>query len=233
MFSLLLEAKNVSKSFQRGTLGRHHHIALEEASITVNRGETLGIMGGSGTGKTTLGRLLVGLESPTSGKVLFRGKDLQTLKRAGLREFRRKVQMVFQNPESSLNPKKTIRRSLEEMLRRTKTPKREREQTIENMLESLDLYPEFLTRFPYQLSGGQNQRIALARVLLLEPDIIILDEPTSALDFSGRAQTLHLLKKLQAEKQLGYIFISHEQAAVEFMTDRVGVIENGHLSFRA
>jgi ABC-type glutathione transport system ATPase component len=188
-------------------------------------------MGGSGSGKTTLGRLLTGLEDPTSGEILFDGRGLHTLKKEGLQEFRRKVQMVFQNPESSLNPKKTVGQSLREMLRLMRTPKDTWEKTIKSLIDGVGLHPELLSRYPYQLSGGQNQRIVLARVLLLEPEIIILDEPTSALDISAKAQILQVLKRIQAERQLTYVFISHESETIDFVADRIGIIDDGLLSF--
>lgn len=232
MFSLSLEARNIGKAFPSGKGGREKEYVLKGISFCVKKGETLGIMGESGAGKTTLGRLMVGLDSPTAGEVLFGGQNLLTLRKDKLKGFRRKVQIIFQNPESSLNPKKTTLRSLEEILKHIKLPKDEWQENIHCILETVGLSQELINRYPRQLSGGQNQRVALARVLLLEPEIIILDEPTSALDISAQAQTLHLLKKLQEEKRLGYIFISHDHASLDFMTDRIGVIQDGKLSLQ-
>jgi peptide/nickel transport system ATP-binding protein len=222
-----LSVRNVSKAFLRGRRRGDARLVLKDISFEVGRGETLGIVGNSGTGKTTLAKILMGLERPSSGSVRYGGWELSGRDRAGMLRFRRKVQMVFQNPESSLNPRKTIKRSLGDVLGLIHLPKSERGRRMTAALEAVGLATEILGRFPSQLSGGQNQRVALARTLLLEPDFLILDEPTSALDISARAQLLHLLKALQRERELGYVFISHEPTVIRFMADRVGIIRDG------
>lgn len=202
---------------------------LRDISLEVRQGETFGIMGESGTGKTTLGKIIAGLEHPTKGRVFFHEKAIHKLRRRDYAYFRRRVQMVFQNPESALNPKKSIQQSLKDVLYLTKVPGEEQERTILDILEAVGLTDEILCRYPYQLSGGQNQRVALARVLLLKPEVLILDEPASALDISAQAQLLHLLKNLQQARQLAYVFISHNRETVDFMSDHIGVIEDGRL----
>lgn len=189
-------------------------------------------MGGSGSGKTTLARILAGIEPASFGRIKYRDRDLRTLDGAERRRFRRRVQMVFQNPEGSLNPRKTIERSLLEVLRLTGLPKDKGTDLILDKLENVGLSSEVLDRFPSQLSGGQNQRVALARVLLLEPEFLILDEPTSALDISARAQLLQLLKSLQQTQNLGYAFISHEPEIIRFMAHRVGLIQDRTLKIQ-
>lgn len=189
-------------------------------------------MGGSGTGKTTLARILAGIEPASFGRIKYRDRDLRSLDGAERRRFRRRVQMVFQNPEGSLNPRKTIERSLHEVLRLTGMPKDKGTDLILDKLENVGLSSEVLDRFPSQLSGGQNQRVALARVLLLEPEFLILDEPTSALDISARAQLLQLLKSLQQTQNLGYAFISHEPEIIRFMAHRVGLIQDRTLKIQ-
>lgn len=221
-----LSIANVAKSFRaKGKRGPVRTV-LKDVSFSVSPGETLGIMGGSGTGKTTLAKIAAGLENATAGIVSYAGRDIRSMPRPERKAFRRRVQMVFQNPEASLNPRKPLRRSLFEVLGLTDIPVNRRKQIITSRLESVGLSEEVLDRLPSQLSGGQNQRAALARALLLEPGFLILDEPTSALDISARAHLLHLLKTLQQEQGLGYIFISHEPDIIRFMAHRVGTISD-------
>ncbi len=229
MPSLSLKAENVSKRYPRQREGEPGPLILERVSFSVDPGETFGIMGASGTGKTTLARILAGLEPPTSGTIAYAGRPLDSLDKNAWTRFRRKVQLVFQNPEGSLNPRKQIGRSLEEVLRMVGAPLVARRNRIAGVLKQVGLADEVLERRPSQLSGGQNQRVVLARVLLLEPEFIILDEPTSSLDISVRAQLLNLLKSLQERHRIGYVFISHDPDVARFMTDRIGHIDGGTL----
>jgi peptide/nickel transport system ATP-binding protein len=233
MSSLSLKAENISKAFGHGGFHRRQKFVFEDISFEVQRGETLGIMGESGTGKTTLGKVVAGIEKATGGEIFFAGKPIGGLDKSEFSRFRKNVQIVFQNPEGSLNPKKTVEKSLHQVLELIEIPKEKRGEVLLDMLRLVGLSEDFLCRYPYQLSGGQNQKVALARVLLLEPDFIILDEPTSALDISVRAQILHLLKDWQAQRNTAYVWISHKRKIVDFMADRIAVLEKGQLTFES
>ncbi|MFW5747744.1 MAG: ATP-binding cassette domain-containing protein, partial [bacterium] len=173
-------------------------------------------------GKTTLGKILAGILEPTGGQVLYEGRDIFSLNREERRNYIQNVQMMFQNPEGALNPMKRIERQFFDVCRLTGSASRaESAERTARALEQVGLSKEILCRLPSELSGGQNQRVALGRILLLDPKIIILDEPTSALDVSVQAQILHLLKRLQHERRLSYIFISHDPEVVDFMCDRI------------
>lgn len=229
MPSVSLEIKNVSKVFRTGILRPCRRTILENISFEVRAGQTFGIMGGSGIGKTTLGLIISGLDEPTTGEVRFEGQNIFRMQKEEYAVFRRKVQMVFQNPEGSLNPRKTIGKSLEEVLFLVNMPKIQRHQALREVLDSVGLSKDILRRYPHQVSGGQNQRVVLGRVLLLEPDFIILDEPTSALDIAVQAQILQLLKTLQEQRGLGYILISHDSHVIRFLSHRTGIIEDKRL----
>ena len=233
MCAVQLEICRISKTFSSGLLAKRRRIVLQNISFDVPEGRTFGIVGESGTGKTTLGKIIAALESPSSGEILFHGRALTRIRKEEFSFFRRKVQMLFQDPEGSLNPKKTIRKSLVEILNLIKTPQNEKKSALENILQTVRLSQEVLARYPNQISGGQNQRIALARILLLDPEIIILDEPTSALDISVQAQILNLLKDLQKQKGLTYIFISHDRDVIRFMCHKIGIIKQGNLAIPA
>lgn len=232
MCAAQLEIHNIAKFFESGILSKKSKVVLKNISFEVREGTTFGIVGDSGIGKTTLGKVIAAIEKPSSGDILFHGVALARMKKGDFALFRRKVQMMFQDPESSLNPKKTIHKSLDEILNLIRMPKRDRATAIMDVLRTVGLSTEVLARFPRQISGGQNQRIALARILLLEPEIIILDEPTSSLDISVQAQILNLLKDLQSQKGLTYIFISHDRDVIEFMCHDVGIIERGDFTIR-
>ena len=229
MCAFQLNVRTISKSFKTGILSKKSVDVLEEVTFGMRKGETYGIVGESGTGKTTLGRITAGLEKPSGGDILFNGQNIHEMERKESVLFRRKVQMMFQDPEGSLNPKKTIRTCLEEILNLVGVPRKKRSQEILEILQTVGLLPDVLPRFPYQLSGGQNQRIVLARILLREPEIVILDEPTSALDISVQAQMLHLLKHLQVRRGLTYLFISHDMEVVKFMCHDIGRLQDGRL----
>jgi peptide/nickel transport system ATP-binding protein len=231
MSAVCLSLHGISKVFSGGW-GKSGSLSLfRDVSFEINPGETLGIMGHSGAGKTTLGKIISGLEKPSSGYVAFKGKNISQLKRKEFQQFRRGIQMIFQDPEGSFNPVKTLGQSLHDVLKLVRCPLKRREAVIKGILQEVGLYPDVLLRLPSQLSGGMNQRAALARVLLLEPDLIVLDEPTSALDLTVQAQILHLLKRLKNDKRLSYVLISHNSQVIDFMCDRVGILDNGRFFF--
>ncbi|MDR7664938.1 ATP-binding cassette domain-containing protein [Methanosarcina sp. Z-7115] len=228
MFSISLKADSLSKIYGTGIIGRRRCI-FRKVSFEVRPGETFGLMGPSGEGKSTLGRVIAGLEKPTEGTVYYNGSPLSEMKKIGHAAFRRKVQIMFQDPTDAFNPRKKIGRSVSEVLTLLKTPDTEHVLKTKEMLMTIGLSEEVLSRYPSQLSGGQLQRLALGRILLLEPEYIVLDEPTSALDVSVQAQTLHMLKKVQTEKNIGYLLISHDEAVIRFMSGSCGSLENGQL----
>lgn len=185
--------------------------------------------GPSGEGKSTLGRVIAGIEKPTYGTVYYEGSSLSEMKKTKYMAFRRKVQIMFQDPTGAFNPRKKIGSSVFDVLKLLKIPNIEHASKTKEMLITIGLSEEVLSRYPSQLSGGQLQRLAIGRILLLEPEYIILDEPTSALDVSVQAQILHMLKNVQTEKNIGYILISHDQAVIRFMSDTCGLLENRQL----
>ncbi len=216
----------------RGWLGvpRRTVHALKGVSLDVAAGETLGIVGESGCGKTTLARCLVGLVRPTSGEIRIGGRPLADLTASGPRALGSTVQYVFQDPSSSLNPRKTIRQVLSVPLKLLeRTPPAERGERLARLMRSVDLDPAFLDRYPHEVSGGQAQRIAIARALAAGARVIVLDEPVSALDVSVQAQVLCLLADLRARHGLTYLFISHDLAVVEAIADRVVVMSAGEV----
>ena len=224
-----LELENLSKTFPvgRSLLGRPKASvkAVHPVSLTVRQGETLGIVGESGCGKSTLARMLVGLLEPTTGTIRIEGAELDNADPA---EFGKRIQYVFQDPISSLNPRKTIRQIIEAPLKRLHGMARpEREARIAQIFDSVNLRTEFLDRYPHEFSGGQAQRIGIARALAANARILILDEPVSALDVSVQAQVLNLLADLKAEFGLTYLFISHDLAVVEAVSDRIAVLYFG------
>lgn len=202
--------------------------ALDGVSLTVERGTTLGIVGESGCGKSTLAKVLVRLEDPTSGQVRLDGTDLTALRGRKLREHRRRIQMVFQDPNASLNPRRTMGQTLTEVLEvhRIGTTRSRRAKMLE-LLDMVGLSPVFADRYPHQMSGGQRQRVGIARALAVDPEVILLDEPVSALDVSVRAEVMNLLVRLRDELDLSYVFISHDVAMVRQISDRVGVMYLG------
>ena len=212
----------------RGGLKARWFTAVDGVSLTIARGETLGVIGESGSGKSTLGRALLRLE-PSSGGLLFEGRDLQSLSPAALRPLRRDLQIVFQDPFASLSPRLSIGDIVAEGLRvhEASCGPRERRARAAAILEEVGLPPSFVSRTPHELSGGQRQRVAIARAMILSPRLVVLDEPTSALDRSVQADVLALLRRLQVERGLTYLFITHDLAVVRAMASRLAVMKGG------
>lgn len=226
---MTLKAEGITVAYRPGFLARGVRPVLEGLSIALEQGETLGLMGASGSGKSTLGRVIAGLERPQAGMVTYRGQAITEMGREERAIFRQNVQVMFQDPTGALNPRKTIERSFEDVLVLLRVPMLRRGETVHDSLALVGLDEEVLPRLPSQLSGGQNQRIALARILLLDPEYIVLDEPTSALDVSVQARVLSLLKDIQEERGPGYLFISHDPDVVGFMADRSMVLRGGNI----
>jgi len=234
MTAALLDVKGATRIFGGGRtlLGRARPAvhAVQDASFAVARGETLGIVGESGCGKSTLARLLVGLDRPTAGAIALGGSDLVAMARRDPRALAARVQYVFQDPTASLNPRKTIRTILEAPLRHVRRlDSAARMARLDELMEAVNLAPEFLDRYPHEFSGGQAQRIGIARALAADPALIVLDEPVSALDVSVQAQVLNLLDDLRRRFDLTYLFISHDLSVVESVSDRVMVMYFGRV----
>ncbi|MBV8568304.1 MAG: dipeptide ABC transporter ATP-binding protein [Methylobacteriaceae bacterium] len=228
----VLEARALKRDYQvkRGLFSEPAAVkALAGVSFSLESGKTLAIVGESGSGKSTLARLLTLIEVPTAGALLIDGEDVAHADAATRGRLRREIQMVFQNPYGSLNPRQKIGKALEEpLLVNTSLRAKEREAAARDMMRKVGLRPEFYDRYPHMFSGGQRQRIAIARALMLKPKILVLDEPVSALDVSIRAQVLNLLAALQEELQVAYVFISHDLSVVRHIADRVMVVYLGH-----
>jgi len=230
----LLELHDVVKKFRLpgGWLSgqaRYVH-AVAGVSLTVQAGEVFGLVGESGCGKTTLGRLILRLIEPTSGQIIFNGLDISHLKKKALRPIRPEMQVVFQNPLASLSPRMKIFDSVAEPMRTHHiVPENQMKDRVYELLKLVGLSPQYASRYPHEISGGQCQRVAIARALSVNPKLIILDEPTSALDVSVQAQIINLLQDLQEAHGLTYIFISHDLSVVEHISDRIGVMYLGKL----
>jgi oligopeptide/dipeptide ABC transporter ATP-binding protein len=229
MSDALLEVRNLVKHFR---VGKGAVRAVDDVSFTLRRGETLGLVGESGCGKTTTGRCVLRLEKPTSGQILFEGIDLATLSDDALRKTRRRMQVIFQDPYSSLNPRMTIGQILAEPLKvhAIVPEKAARAARVRELLVQVGLLPQHEKRYPHQLSGGQRQRVGIARALAMEPALIVCDEPVSALDVSIQAQIVNLLEDLQARLGLTYLFIAHDLSVVRHISDRVVVMYLGKVA---
>ena len=235
MSEVLLEVRDLVKHFPvRTGLGRPALSvkAIDGVSFTLHRGETLGLVGESGCGKTTTGRCVLLLERPTSGQVVFEGTELTTLPEEKMRAMRRRMQVIFQDPYSSLNPRMTVAQILAEPLKvhGLVTGKSARAARVQELLGQVGLLPQHARRYPHQLSGGQRQRVGIARALAMEPALIVCDEPVSALDVSIQAQIVNLLEDLQKRLGLTYLFIAHDLSVVRHISDRVVVMYLGKIA---
>ncbi len=233
---VIFEIKNlqtwfpIKKGFMKKTVG--HVKAVDDVSLKVYKGETLGIVGESGCGKSTFGKSIMCLERPTGGQVLFNYggefKDITKFNKEEMFEFRKKVQMVFQDPYSALNPKKKIYTSFEEPLKvHGISSQEEREKMMSDVLKMVNIQPDYLMRYPHEFSGGQRQRLCIARALEVHPEVLVCDEPVSALDVSIQAQVLNLMKEIQKDMNLTYLFIAHDLSVVQYMSDRIVVMYLG------
>jgi peptide/nickel transport system ATP-binding protein len=224
MSSVLISADDIKKSYYNGLSGSKQ-IVLNGCSLTINPGETIGLTGPSGCGKSTLGRIIAGLEKPDAGSIRYKNEDLSKAGWNYKQIIRRKIQILFQDPGGTFNPVRSLGSSLEQVVRmpRVLLP----EGGIPSVLDEVGLHCEILSRFPHEISGGQVQRLALARILLVMPELIILDEPTSALDLSVQAQILHLLKIIKKRENISYLLISHDHEVLRFMCDRIIKMESG------
>jgi ABC-type oligopeptide transport system ATPase subunit len=231
----LLQVTDLQKWFpvRKGLLVERtvdHVRAVDGVSFEIGEGETLGLVGESGSGKSTTGYCVLQLLRPTGGSVRFMGKELTTVGRGELRELRKEMQIVFQDPYSSLNPRMTVGNIVgEPMLVHGQSTRRGREARVRDLLETVGFNPDFTNRYPHEFSGGQRQRIGIARALALNPRLIVCDEPVSALDVSIQAQILNLLKDLQRDLGLAYLFVAHDLAVVRTMSDRIAVMNKGVL----
>ena len=227
MTEKLVEIKDLEISFGEG---RKKFVAVKNANFFINRGETFSLVGESGSGKTTIGRAIIRLNETSGGDILYNGEKINgKISHEKSRELIKKIQMIFQDPAASLNERATVDYIISEGLYNFKlfNNEEERQAKVRSMMTAVGLLPEHLTRFPHEFSGGQRQRIGIARALVMNPELVIADEPISALDVSVRAQVLNLLKRLQEELGLTYLFIAHDLSVVRFISDRIAVIHKG------
>ena len=226
--SPLLEVKNLKKYFKTPK-GMLH--AVDDVSFTIDRGRTLGVVGESGCGKSTTGRAILRIVEPTEGEILFDGEDIRSLGKDQMRRMRTRMQIIFQDPFSSLNPRKTVSETIAEPLKLNGiiTDKGKRMERVAEIMEIVGLAERLYNAYPHELDGGRRQRIGIARALAVEPEFVICDEPISALDVSIQAQVLNMLKELQEEMGLTYLFIAHDLSVVKHISDRIGVMYLGKM----
>ena len=221
----LVQVQDVCKYFH---VGKNADLkAVDHVSFDIYKGETVGLVGESGCGKSTMGRCMIRLYEPTSGEVIYEGKDITKLTKAEQKEFCKKVQMIFQNPYASLNSRMTVKEIVGEGLKQQGMSQKDVDAKVQSLLETVGLNKDHMSRFPHEFSGGQRQRIGIARALSVDPDFIICDEPISALDVSVQAQVINMLKDLQEERGLTYLFIAHDLSVVKYISDRVIVMYLG------
>lgn len=233
MAAPLLEIRNVKKYYPVKKVRNGEDIsvkAVDQIDLTVNQGEIVGLVGESGCGKSTLGKTILKLHDITGGQILFHGEDITNYTEKQMRPLREKIQIIFQDPYASLNPKKKVVQSVMTPLDVSgKYTKEEKLKKVIDILNEVGLSEKFLEKYPHEMSGGQRQRVVIARALINDPELVICDEPVSALDVSARSQVLNLLKDLQKERNLTYIFISHDLSVVEYLCDRVAVMYLGRI----
>ncbi|MCQ9368748.1 ABC transporter ATP-binding protein [Brevibacterium sp. 91QC2O2] len=229
---IVLEVENVIKDYSVSSkkhFRKQSHRALNDVSFTLRNGETLGIVGESGSGKSTLSRAIVGLHDVTSGSIRLNGSDISEGSRSTRKKYRRKVQMVFQDPYSSMDPRMSVEEVLTEAMRLGRVSKQGWSDRVDELLTSVGLSPDMADRYPHEFSGGQRQRIAIARALATDPEVIVLDEPVSALDVSVQAAVINLLEDLRDERGLTYIFVTHDLSVVAHISDRIAVMKSGEV----
>lgn len=227
----LVEVRGLTVDYRVRKSGRKRSVrVIDSLDLDVFEGQTLGVVGESGSGKSTLASALIRLVEPEAGSVVFDGTELTELSRTKMREMRAQIQLVFQNPLLSLSPRRAIGKQLEEPLSvHTALDRAERQQRVDEVLESLDLSPAVKSRFPHEMSGGQAQRVVLARALVLRPKLMLFDEPTSALDVSVQAGVMNLLQELRAEYDLTYLFITHDLSVARHLSERIAVMKSGEI----
>jgi len=231
--NILVEVKNLKKHFpiKSGILSRKKNYlkAVDGVDLKIYKGETIGIVGESGCGKSTTGRLILRLLEPTEGKIFFEGKDITSLDKNELKGMRKDFQMVFQDPYACLNPRLSIKSIIEEPLKTHRYSPKERKKIVKELLGKVGIPKSYMDRYPHEFSGGQRQRIGIARALTLNPKFIVADEPVAALDVSIQAQILNLMSDLQDEFNLTYLFIAHDLSVVQYISDRIGVMYLGSM----
>ncbi|ACZ29987.1 oligopeptide/dipeptide ABC transporter, ATPase subunit [Xylanimonas cellulosilytica DSM 15894] len=232
----LLQISGLKKYFpltqgivMRRTVG--HVQAVDGVDLQINRGETVGLVGESGCGKSTVSKLLVGLEKPTAGTITYKGRDVARMNGKQLKQYRREVQIIFQDPYSSLNPRMTVGDIVAEgwSVHRGVAPRKDRTKRVQELLDRVGLNPNYINRYPHEFSGGQRQRVGIARALAMRPEVIVCDEPVSALDVSVQAQVVNLLEDLQDELGMAYLFIAHDLSVVRHISDRLAVMYLGRI----
>lgn len=232
--NVLVEIKDVKKEFitAKSLTGKPQKIvhAVDGVNLNIYEGETVGVVGESGCGKSTLGRTILQLLPPTAGQILYRGEDITKFKKEEMRQMRRKMQLIFQDPYASLNPRMTVLELIKAPLDAYKIgSNEERIRKVKEIMELVGMPENMMNRYPHEFSGGQRQRIVIARALVLDPEFVVCDEPVSALDVSVRAQVLNLIQDLQKTKKLTYLFISHDLSVVKYVSDRIAVMYLGRI----